>query len=383
MNDARKPVVLFMGAFSRPAGGVMGGQYQACRQLLDSRVSQFVRWRLVDGSMKSLPPPGLVVRSWFALVRLVKVVGWLLFSRVDTLLVFAPFGHVGVLDKGLMCFFGRLLRKRVVVTFRSEIRPSRRWQWLTAAFVRLMLRSVHVVIAQSPMAAEKLVALFGCDPNRITIIPNWMDPSPYAPLAAARESRPPEKTPVVLYVGWLEPFKGIFTLAEAAARLKQQGRKFRLVYCGSGGAHEELARRCQEIGITDIAELRGWVVGEQKIAAYREADLLVLVSQREGMPNVVMEAMAAGLPVVATPVGGIPSLVESGHNGLLVPPDRPDELAAAIAQLLDVSARAVEMGRAGHQRIMANHNVENLWPRLAEVVIGKPPALAECHPCVS
>jgi glycosyltransferase involved in cell wall biosynthesis len=262
-----------------------------------------------------------------------------------------------------------MFRKRVVLSFRSEIRPLRKWPWLTERFVRWVVRRCDVVLCQSPLAAEKLVELYRCDRRRIAVVPNWIDAGPYLPLARARQERGGFSTPpVVLYMGWLEAFKGIFTLLTALGRLAEAGRAVRVVYCGSGGDRQRLAERIDDAGLQDRVELRGWVDGEAKMAAYGEADLFVLPSEREGLPNALLEAMAAGLPVVATPVGGIPSVVEPGIHGLLVPPDDPEKLAQAVADILDDPARAREMGRSGHEKIMADHDMSRLWPRLLKTL---------------
>lgn len=365
-----RKVILFVGAFHRPAGGLIGGQIVACQLLAASPLARALDLRLVDTTMKSLPPPGFFVRSWYAVLRLATVVGYLICRRVDGLFVFAPLLTSGLLDRGLMCIAGRLIGKHVVISLRNEIRPLPTLRWLTERFARLVLRSCHAVHCQNRIAADNLVRFYHCDPAKLVVIPNWIDVESYDAAVEEHARRPPAAVPVVLFTGWLEDFKGVFELAEAARRLVEQGLKFRLVYCGSGIHHDQLVGRCHELGLNEIVEFRGWVNDEEKRAALAEADLFVFPSHREGLPNALLEAMAAGLAVVTTPVGGIPSVVQTGRNGVLVPPRDAEKLAEAIKLLLlDESLRG-RMGAVNRRQIEQEHDLAAIWPRVAAMLTG-------------
>jgi glycosyltransferase involved in cell wall biosynthesis len=365
-----RKVILFVGAFRRPASGLIGGQIVACQLLAASPLAKALDLPLVDTTMKSLPPPGFLVRSWYALVRLTKVVGYLIFRRVDGLFVFAPLLTSGLLDRGLMCIAGRLLGRRVVISLRNEIRPLPTLRWLTEWYARMVLRSCHAIHCQNQIAAGNLVRFYACDPAKLVVIPNWIDVESYNAAIEEHARRPSRDVPVVLFTGWLEDFKGVFELAEAAGRLVERGLKFRLVYCGSGIHHEQVVQRCHELGLDEIVEFRGWVNDEQKRAALVEADLFVFPSHREGLPNALLEAMAAGLAVVTTPVGGIPSVVQTGRNGILVPPRDAARLAEAIERLLRDEPLRRKMGAANRRQIEQEHDLTAIWPRVAAMLTG-------------
>jgi glycosyltransferase involved in cell wall biosynthesis len=228
------------------------------------------------------------------------------------------------------------------------------------------------VHCQNSIAAENLVRYYRYDPKRIVVIPNWIDASQYAQAAAMHARRLPPERPVVLFVGWMEEFKGIFELARAARRLVDRGLSFRLVLCGDGIHYDEMVRRCRDYGLDDVVEFRGWVDENRKREALAEADLFVFPSHREGMPNAVVEAMASGLPIVTTPVGGIPCLIESGRNGLLVPPRDWEKLAEAIETLLGDEPLRRKMGRENRRRIEERHDLARVWPRVAAMLTGSP-----------
>ncbi|HXW67042.1 MAG TPA: glycosyltransferase family 4 protein [Thermoplasmata archaeon] len=222
---------------------------------------------------------------------------------------------------------------------------------------RATLRRADRIVALTHVEADAL-ARDGVDERRIRVIPNGVDLDEFS----ARAPRPagPED-PIVLFVGRLYPEqKGIETLVEAFASLaRTRAARLRLVGEDWGGlaAAERIAR---ERGIAGRLTATGPVPRAALLGEYARADLLVLPSRFEPFGIVLLEAMAAGLPVVASRVGGIPEVVADGRTGLLVPPGEPGPLAEAIGSLLDDPIRASRLGAAGRARAASF-----AWPRLA------------------
>jgi glycosyltransferase involved in cell wall biosynthesis len=157
--------------------------------------------------------------------------------------------------------------------------------------------------------------------------------------------RPPERPadpdpPLLLSAGRLVAKKGLGDLVDACARLRARGLRFRCAVVGDGPERASLERHVRELRLGDRVELLGSRSQEQLAELYREATLFALPCRvladgdRDGIPNVLVEAMASGLPVVATRISAIPELVRDGENGLLVPERSAGELAAAIERLL-------------------------------------------------
>src|SRR5215469_4950898 len=149
-------------------------------------------------------------------------------------------------------------------------------------------------------------------------------------------------TPIrMIAVGRLVEKKGYSYLIHACALLRQRGCCYTLAIYGSGPQRDELARLIDAFGLGEVVRLHGTRTQEELITLYREADLFVLSPQiladgdRDGIPNVLMEAMSVGLPVVATNVSGIPELIEHDRSGLLVPPCDEVALADALERLLE------------------------------------------------
>jgi glycosyltransferase involved in cell wall biosynthesis len=163
------------------------------------------------------------------------------------------------------------------------------------------------------------------------------------------DARPVRAEPpyTILTVARLVEKKGLPTVFRALSLLQRPGIAFRYVLVGTGEEESKLRALLTELGLDSVTELTGTLPHQDVIRHYRQADLFVLGCQvaqngdRDGIPNVLVESMAMGVPVVATEISGIPELVEDGETGLLVPSKKPEVLAQALLRLLtDVELRA-------------------------------------------
>ncbi|HEU4669275.1 MAG TPA: glycosyltransferase [Dyella sp.] len=240
--------------------------------------------------------------------------------------------------------------------------PARRPQ------IRRALTAASAVIAVSHALAEKAVAL-GVDPARVHVVYNGVDHARFAPgdRGQARERVGlPGAAPVLLYVGNLKVSKGCMDLLEAFAASGLARRGGRLAFVGAGECRAALLARADELGCMDALVLAGAVDHAGLVHWFRAADLLCLPSHNEGVPNVVLEAMACGTPVVASRVGGIPEVVPEAA-GVLVPPHDLDALARA---LLEALARPWDTARVlAHARTFSwERNLQQLDGILAAAV---------------
>jgi glycosyltransferase involved in cell wall biosynthesis len=156
----------------------------------------------------------------------------------------------------------------------------------------------------------------------------------------------------VLFLGRLGQHKGTFDLIEAAALMRQRGVIFEMWLAGDG-ALDDASTLAEKLGVASQIRILGWVDSERRNDLLRRASIFVLPSYNEGLPMSVLEAMGAGIPVVTTPVGGIPEAVRDGVQGLLVPPGDRKAIAAAITRLLTDNALRADMGMAGRKTVEA------------------------------
>lgn len=163
----------------------------------------------------------------------------------------------------------------------------------------------------------------------------------------------------VLTVGRVVPVKGQSLLVEAVAELGRRGVDVRLTIVGDGPQLPALRQLADRLGVQDRVEFPG-AVGQDRIRDYYDrADVFALPSFAEGIPVVLIEAMATGIPIVASRITGIPELVEEGVSGVLVTPGDPDDLTGALERVLrEPPARRAEMGRAGRATVEAEFDLE-------------------------
>ena len=194
---------------------------------------------------------------------------------------------------------------------------------------------------------------------------------------------PSAEASLVLSVGRLRPKKGFHCLVDACGLLKIGGHEFRCMIAGYGPLRGELETRIAKLGLEDTVSLTDMLTQGEVIALYKQASLFVLPCRitadgdRDGIPNVLAEAMAMELPVVSTNIAGIPELVEHNRTGILVRPEDPVELAAAIARLLDQPQLRKELGKAGRERVCQMFAAEKNAAQLKSWFVGAPPAAVD------
>jgi colanic acid/amylovoran biosynthesis glycosyltransferase len=169
---------------------------------------------------------------------------------------------------------------------------------------------------------------------------------------------PPPSAPRMINIGRLVEQKGQLILVEAAALLRDRGRAFEVIIIGGGTFREALEARIAELKLADHVKLVGWKSGEEVHRELLASRGLVLPSFGEGLPVVIMEALALRRPVISTYIAGIPELVRDGENGWLVPAGDVEALANAMARLLDAPPEQLEkMGEAGARAVALQHDV--------------------------
>lgn len=253
----------------------------------------------------------------------------------------------------------------VVHTFHGHVLRGYFSPAKTALFRRLETRlaaSADALVAVSESVKQDLVGLGIARPEKIRVVPLGLD---LAHLAAElprgalrREARVPEAAPLVGMVGRLVPIKDVPTFLRAARLVRAQRADARFALVGDGEERAGLEALGRELGLDDAVTFFGW--RRDLAAVYGDLDVVVNASRNEGTPVALIEALAAGRPVVATRVGGTPDLLGAGERGLLVPPGDPEALARAVLETLDQSEAARRRASAGREHVLARHSADRL-----------------------
>jgi glycosyltransferase involved in cell wall biosynthesis len=278
------------------------------------------------------------LRGFVELVRLCR--------RVRPALVHANSSKAGILGRLAAVAAGVPARLFTVHgwAFKAHTGAARR-AYLWADRAMATITTTTICVAESERAAGLRART--CRPGRTVVIHNGVERSPRSRAYA------PVRPVTVISVGRLRAPKDFLTLVRAAARL--EAGSFRVRIAGDGPDRRRLVEEVERLGLADAVELLGTQPDVDALLA--EADVFVLSSASEGLPMSVLEAMAAGLPVVASAVGGVPELVQEGDTGLLVPPGDPAALAAALARLVEEPELRERLGAAGRRRAEAEFSL--------------------------
>jgi colanic acid/amylovoran biosynthesis glycosyltransferase len=194
-------------------------------------------------------------------------------------------------------------------------------------------------------------APLGIEPERFPVVPFREHPEPFT----------------LTYVGRLAPEKGQRLLLEAAKKLRDQGRTIRVILIGDGPSRAEL-EQWTAASMSGAVTFEGWVDHHRLMECYRQTDAFVLTSLYEGIPVVLMEAMAMEIPCVAPRITGIPELIEDGVSGLLFRPSDIDDLSAVLARLLDDLALRARLAHEGRRHVLAHFDLASNTARFAEIL---------------
>jgi glycosyltransferase involved in cell wall biosynthesis len=229
--------------------------------------------------------------------------------------------------------------------------------YLYGVLDRIVLRKYCRVVAVSDEVRQRLLKA-GISDERIVVIRNGIDVHRYHGAVSGQEGVPDREEMVVGLVGRLSYEKGVDIFIRAAALVLADHPSARFVVVGDGPDKSELDSLIDELKLGSSVLLSGRC--DDMASAYRTFDVMVSASRQEGLPIAILEGMASGLPVVATAVGDVPSLIRNGETGLLLPPEEPSALAGAITNLLNDHELRRRLGLAARRLIEREYSSERM-----------------------
>lgn len=246
------------------------------------------------------------------------------------------------------------LKAKRIVTRRMDY-PLRKG-WATRL---LYVHNIDRVVAIS-RDVQAVLLKGGVPFERLRVIPSGIDTKKFSPNPSAQNNvriryNIPLHLPLVLSVGALVERKGYSVLLSAAHQLKEQGYDLRYLICGEGALRFDLETQARNLGLTQEVRFIGFCTEVPELQA--AADYFVHVPLHEGLGVAVIEALAAGLPVIASRVGGIPELIEDHKTGILIPPKDVASLTAALSSLLSHKQLARQLGETGQTFVRSQLDV--------------------------
>jgi glycosyltransferase involved in cell wall biosynthesis len=267
---------------------------------------------------------------------------------------------------GALAIRGRA--ERTVCHLHTIPRADRCESWKAAVrrywFRSLALRNQTWFIAVADSVRERTAESCRLPIERIVTVRNGVDLSDFDMENPASTSKGANRV-VVGTAARLVPQKGLAYLIEAAARLARKSKAFELRIAGTGSQLESLERLAQSLGLSDSVRFLGHITDMSEF--YRAIDVFVLPSLFEGLPLVVLEAMAMSKPIVATRVAGTPEVVRDGVDGFLVPPADAPALGDALERLVHNPPLRQRMGAAGRQRVLTDFCIDRVAREVVQV----------------
>ncbi len=316
----------------------------------------FERWPIEYIGTTTSGPAHLKARTFLAAVW--KFLGLIFAKRVAVVHAHTA-SRSSFWRKSVFVFIARVARCPVLLHlhggrflefYSQECGPIRR------ALVRQTLTSAHRIVVLSSRWKQTIESI--APQAQAVVVAN---PVHVANRIASRAS-----TNRILFLGRLSEAKGFFDLLEAVALVKRRGVHFQL-RCGGHGDAKVIRNELRRLDIEDSVVLLGWVKGETKDKEIEQASVFVLPSYIEGLPMGVLEAMAAGVPVVASSVGGIPDAIDDEHTGFLVSPGDIEALADRMIRLLSEPDLRERFSVEGHARALALFSTEHVLTQVDEL----------------
>jgi len=243
---------------------------------------------------------------------------------------------------------GFLARRPVLVSLRGEDVTRARVSPFSGMVLRLALALGNSIVAVSTDMAAWLKTKFPNHAHKIVVVENGVDER-FLAIGAVRYNRPVDTTPILTCVGNLIPRKGHDVLLRALGRCNEYRWKLRLA--GDGPERGHLSALARTLGLSDRIEFIGEILPDAMPDFLAEGNVFILPSLSEGRPNALVEAMAAGLPVVASAIDGVTELVEDGRTGQLFPAGDDGALADVLAHLMQHPSLRSKLGEAAHHEI--------------------------------
>jgi len=306
---------------------------------------------------------------------------WQLFYFAEAMLVHRMLEAQGI--RHIHVHFANVSADVALLVTEFADRPGDRWSWSFTMHgstefydveqhrLRQKIESASAIACISDFTRSQMMRSAGGENwPKLGVVHCGIDPQVYdapPPIGAAGELE-------VLFVGRLVEAKGTALLIEAVAQARGEGRDVRLVLVGDGPNRPRLETLVRGLGVVDHVHFAG-AVGQDRIRSfYESADVLCLPSFAEGVPIVLMEAMAMRRPVITTRIMGVPELVEHETSGLLVAPGRSDQLRDAVLRLADDPSLRASYGEAGRRKILDEFRIDESGQALEEFLAPKLPA---------
>lgn len=347
--------------FAAPKGPPYGGMTANTSAFMRSSIFKDNKAVLVNTSPPNRPY-GVFYRFFHSLRlfrRLVKAIK----TFKPNIVYFMSSSFRGFYEKGTMAILSQMMGARTVIHligggFRDFYESSRFNSFLISFF----LKRCDAVATVSECWKEFISSFIPSE--KVWIIPNPVESKIFI---NKRDKIKKNHQVQILFSGKLVKNKGVLDLIDVVSSYRKEFQNTKVILMGDGELYDECKNNIQEAKIDNIVSMTGYVGEEEKILIFKASDIFVLPTYEDALPVAVLEALSAGLPVVSTIVGGIPSMVEHNENGFLVPPGDLDRFKNYLIQLIHNNELRSKMGRKGQEIVKSKFDIEIVAEKMNEM----------------
>ena len=373
MKITRKHKLLIVGSFPMmrrdyAENTFYGGINTSCEVIMDSALAESYEIVPLDSSQNSLNPPNIFMRSFSALKRILLLVRLLLYKQPSAALIFASDGGSAI-EKGLMIWICNSFNCDTLIFPRAGnlIRQTAQSK-IMLRLIKLLFGRASIFLCQGPQWRDYAIDTLGIIDSRVHTVNNWTATERKLEIGASRNYKSNESKANILFIGWLEDFKGVFDLLTACVSLRDAKFDFKLTLAGHGSAYTDACQFVLENNLDAHISFVGWVDSADLDNLLGKANIFVLPSWSEGLPNAMIESMAAGLAAIVTSVGVIPDFVKNDKNGIIVPRKAPKKLEAALRRLITDGPLRNRLALNGYNMVKKEFSSESSIARLSKSI---------------
>lgn len=363
--------LLVVGSFPKKDSKIYGGIARSCQILIESE--EFSRFQIIkfDSSQSSSPTPHFLIRLYNALIRLVKFPVILLYHRPKVNLIFCSDGF-SALEKGIMVYFSKLFNISVLIFPRAgELINQSNNSSLFLGTIKYLFKKADYFLCQGDEWKKFAIEKIKFNVNNTIIINNWSATNDLIKLEKSRSEPKVDKKINFLFSGWVIKEKGVMELLSAFKNLTNKGYNISLKIVGDGKLMKHSILFSKKYNLNNIS-LTGWADRSELIKHLEESDVFVLPSWQEGMPNSLIEALASGLPCIATSVGVIPNYLTNNQHALIIKPRDVKNLEISMERLILDPELRKNLSKNGHLLVknvfLTNNSLNKLSTILNQLV---------------
>tara|TARA_Y100001958_G_C21242679_1_gene571095 strand:+ start:1543 stop:2658 length:1116 start_codon:yes stop_codon:yes gene_type:complete len=361
--------ILIVGAFPNSKKNIYGGVLTSCKIILQSSLANRFKINTLNSTQISNPPPNLFIRSIFGISRIFKLFFFLIFKKPKAILIFVSHG-ASALEKGVMILISNFFNCPSLIFPRAgKLIDQTSNSIFFHRVVKYLFNKSDVFLCQGQKWKNYAINNLKIKESNTVIVDNWTATESKIEIGNKRIINKKHKIEII-FIGWLEKHKGVFELLEAVNLLANKGYKFNLNIVGDGNCKKFVLDYIENNNLNNIVNFLGWQNSKNLNAILEKNDVFILPSWNEGMPNAMIEALAAGLAVIVTPVGVVSDYLNDGENTLFIEVKNPLSIVKALENLINNFELRKKISVNGHKLAKNKFSSEKSLTKIGNVIEG-------------